>query len=136
MIQRKVTVAAALLFAALMGTLGVRAVIAQQAAFKRTILQRGDLVTPGREAVMAQAEIPAGVRVGRHTHPGEEVGYVMEGTLLLEVQGKPPVTLKAGDVFFVEAGRPHDGTNEGVTTTKVLATYIVEKGKPLASPAP
>jgi quercetin dioxygenase-like cupin family protein len=129
-------VAAGLALVALTGTLGVQVLNAQQAAFKRTILQRGDISVPGREAVTAQADIPAGVRVGRHTHPGEEVGYVLEGTLVLEVEGKPPVTLKAGDTFLVEAGRPHDGTNEGKTTTKVLATYIVEKGKPLATPVP
>ena len=130
MTHRKGIVAAVVMLAAVMGTLGVRAVIAQQAGFKRTVLQRGDTSTPGREAVMARAEIPPGVKVGRHTHPGEEVGYILEGTLMLEVEGKPPVTLRAGDVFFVEAGRPHDGTNEGTATTKVLATYIVEKGKP------
>ena len=85
---------------------------------------------------MAPAEIPPGVRVGKHTHPGEEVAYILEGTLVLEVEGKGRGNLKAGDVFFVEAGRPHDGWNEGRGTTKVLATYIVEKGKPLATPVP
>jgi quercetin dioxygenase-like cupin family protein len=119
----------------LIGLLGGHASNAQQAAFKRSILQKGDLSVPGHEAVTARAEIPAGVRVGKHTHPGEELGYVLEGTLLLEVEGKPPVTLKAGDVFFVPAGVVHDGTNEGKETAKVLATYVVEKGKPLATMA-
>jgi len=77
------------------------------------------------------------VRVGKHTHPGEEIGYVAGGTRKLEVEGKPPVILKAGDAFFVEAGCPHDGTNKGTGTAKVVvATYIVEKGKPLATPVP
>lgn len=121
---------------AVVALLGGPASNAQQPAFKRTVLQKGDLSMPGREAVTALAEIPAGVRVGKHTHPGEEIGYIVEGTLVLEVEGKAPVTLKAGDAFFVEAGRPHDGKNEGAATAKVLATYVVEKGKPLATPAP
>lgn len=131
--KRKALLAVAAVFAAAVVAFGT---YAQQSAFKRTPLQKGDLSIPGREAVQALAEIPVGVRVGRHTHPGEELGYVLEGTLLLEVEGKPPLRLKAGDVFFVEAGRPHDGSNEGPATTKVLTTYVVEKGKPLASPAP
>jgi quercetin dioxygenase-like cupin family protein len=72
---------------------------------------------------------------GKHTHPGEELGYVLEGTLLLEVAGQPPRTLKAGEAFFIPAGTVHDGKNVGSGPAKVLATYIVEKGKPVASPA-
>ena len=109
---------------------------AQPPAFKRAVLQKADLSVPGREAVTAMAEIPGGVRVGKHTHPGEEIGYVAEGTLKLEVEGKPSLMLKAGDAYFVEAGRPHDATNEGTGIAKVIATYIVEKGKPLATPVP
>ena len=130
----KLTIVATLAFAALAGTWGIQTLNAQQPAFKRTVLQRGDLSAPGREGVTALAEIPAGAAVGKHTHPGEEMAYVLEGSLLLEVEGKPPVTLKAGDVFFVEAGKVHDGKNVGNTTAKVVATYIVEKGKPLATP--
>ena len=84
--------------------------------------------------MQVRAEFAPGVAAGKHTHPGEELGYVMEGTLQLEVEGKPPVMLKAGDVFFVEAGRIHDGINVGAGNAKVLATYVVEKGKPLATP--
>ena len=62
------------------------------------------------------------------------MGYVLEGTLLLEVDGKEPRTLKAGDVFFVDTGRPHDASVEGPGTITVIATYVVEKGKPLATP--
>ena len=108
---------------------------AQQPAFKRTVIQKQDLSVSGREVVQAVAELPPGVAAGRHTHPGEEVGYLMEGTLTLMVEGKPPVIVKAGESFFVPAGVVHDGKNEGSATAKVLATYIVEKGKPLASPA-
>jgi quercetin dioxygenase-like cupin family protein len=88
-----------------------------------------------RHAVQALAEFVPGGSAGKHTHPGEELSYVVEGTLLLEVDGQPPRTLNAGDAFFVEAGKVHDGKNIGSGPAKVLATYIVEKGKPVASPA-
>jgi quercetin dioxygenase-like cupin family protein len=116
--------------------LGAHALSAQPVAFKRTVLQKADLSTPGRELVQAMVEIPGGVRPGTHTHPGEEVGYVLEGTLVLWVEGRPTVTIKAGDSFFVEAGRPHETANEGTTAAKILATYVVEKGKPLATSIP
>lgn len=121
---------------AAMALAGLVSVTAQQTAFRRVPLQNGDLSVPGREAVMARAEIPPGVSAGRHTHAGEELGYVLEGTPLIEVQGKPAMTLKPGDVFFIPAGTPHNATNNGSTMAKILATYIVEKGKPLATPAP
>ena len=108
---------------------------AQQPGFTRTLLQDQDLSAQGRHAVVARAEFVPGGAAGRHTHPGEELGYIIEGTLELTVDGKPPVTLKAGDVFFVPAGIVHDGRNTGSGPAKVLATYVVEKGKPVASPA-
>jgi quercetin dioxygenase-like cupin family protein len=85
--------------------------------------------------VSAIAEFEPGATVGRHTHPGEEAGYLLEGTLVFEQAGKPTVTLKAGETFFVPAGTVHDATNKGSSRARVLATYIVEKGKPLATPA-
>jgi quercetin dioxygenase-like cupin family protein len=121
------TLALALLFATTLS--------AQQPGFKRTVIQKQDLSMAGREVVQAVAEIPAGMNAGRHTHPGEEVGYLIEGSLTLMVEGKPPVTVKPGESFFVPAGVVHDGKAEGSGVAKVLATYIVEKGKPLASPA-
>jgi len=108
---------------------------AQAPGFQRTVLQRGDLSIAGHEGVMGRADFAPGASVGRHTHPGEEISYVLEGTITLEVQGKPPVTLKAGDVFFVEAGKVHDAKNTGTTPAKVVATYVVEKGKPMSTPA-
>ena len=113
----------------------VAGVSAQQPSFKRTTIQQGDLSIPGREAVTAVAEFQAGATVGKHTHPGEEVGYVLEGTILLEEAGKTPVTLKAGGTFLIPAGTVHNATNTGTGTARVLANYIVEKGKPLATAA-
>lgn len=131
----KLAIAAILVGGAFAGAWGIHTLEAQQQpAFKRAILQKQDLSAQGREAVVALAEFSPGAIAGKHTHPGEELGYILEGTLVLEVEGKPPVTLKAGDVFFVESGKVHDGKNIGKGTGKVLATYIVEKGKPLATP--
>lgn len=109
-------------------------VTAQQPGFKRTVLQQRDLSVPGREIVSAIAEFQAKATVGRHTHPGEEAGYVLEGTILLEQDGKPAVTLKAGQTFFIPPGTIHNATNNESAPARVLATYIVEKGKPLATP--
>ena len=127
---RKAAVAGAVIIAAV-AVLGY----AQQPGFTRKLLQDQNLSVPERHAVQALAEFVPGGAAGRHTHPGEELGYVVEGTLLLEVDGQPARTLKAGDAFFVEAGKVHDGKNIGSGPAKVLATYIVEKGKPVASPA-
>src|SRR5215471_20568040 len=108
---------------------------AQAPGMKRTVLLKEDLAVPGQELVQAIVDLPNGVRSGRHTHPGEEVAYVLEGEIILAVQGKPPRTLKAGDTFFVEKGRIHETLNESGAPAKILVTYTVEKGKPLATPA-
>ena len=108
---------------------------AQPAGFKRIPIQRGDLSVPGREVVQAVAVLPPGMSVGRHSHPGEEVSYVLEGTELLLVDGQPPREVKAGEGFMIPAGVVHDAKVVGDKPLKVLATYIVEKGKPLATPA-
>ena len=108
---------------------------AQQPAFKRTVLQQADLSTAGREVVQAVAEFEPRATPGRHTHPGEEIGYVLAGTFLVEQEGKAPVTLNAGGTFLIPAGTVHNATNTGSGAGKILATYIVEKGKPLATPA-
>jgi len=100
------------------------------------VLLTEDLAVPGQELVQAVVDLPNGVRSGRHTHPGEEAGYVLEGTLILTVQGKPQQTLTAGDTFFVEKTRIHETINESGAPAKILATYTVEKGKPLATPSP
>jgi quercetin dioxygenase-like cupin family protein len=108
--------------------------LAQAPAIKRTLLQRGD-ATPEREVVLAMAEIASGGATGRHTHPGVETGYILEGTTILSIEGEPVRTLHVGDTYIIPAGRVHDARADG-GTAKVLATYVVEKGKPLASPAP
>jgi quercetin dioxygenase-like cupin family protein len=106
---------------------------AQQAGIKRTDLQRHDLSAPGREAVQVRVDFEPGAAFGRHTHPGEEIIYVLEGALEYQVDGKPPMTLKAGDVLFIPAGTIHAAKNVGSVTTSELATYVVEKDKPLVT---
>jgi len=102
---------------------------------KRKILSQTDGPAPGYTTIIAAVEIDPGVLIGRHTHPGIESGYVIEGGLDLPVQGRPTVALKAGDGFQVPPYTPHAGAKNGAKMTKVVSTYIVEKGKPLASPA-
>ena len=102
-----------------------------QAGVKRTDLQRHDLGAPGREVIQVRVELAPGVAFGKHTHPGEEVIYMLEGTLEYEVEGRPPITLKAGEVLFIPARTIHSARNPGKTNGAELATYLVEKGKPL-----
>ncbi len=118
----------------LAGAFASNAAHAQQGV-KRTDLQQHDLSVSGREAIQVRVDIAPGVLAPRHTHPGEEIIYVLEGTLEYEVEGKPPVTLKAGDVLFIPIGAIHSAKNVGTVNAAELATYIVEKGKPLATPA-
>ena len=108
---------------------------AQAPAFKRTVLQTAELTVAGREAVTAKAELPVGVAAGRHTHPGEEIGYVLEGSVSIEIEGQPAKTVKAGEAFVIPNGKIHNATNTAKTQTTIVSTYIVEKGKPLATPA-
>jgi len=104
---------------------------AQQAGTKRTDLQRHDLSVPGRETIQVRVDIGPGEVAPRHRHPGEEIIYVLEGTLEYEVEGKTPVTLKTGDVFFIPYGIVHSAKNVGSVNAAELATYVVEKRKPL-----
>ena len=105
---------------------------AQQAGTRRIDLQRHDLSVPGREVVQTIVELGPGVQSSRHTHPGEEIVYVLEGAPLeYEVEGRPAVTLEPGEVLFIPAGTIHSARNVGKQKGAELATYIVEKGKPL-----
>src|SRR6266478_9076523 len=103
---------------------------AQQPGTKRTDLQRHDLSVPGREVIQVRVDFDPGYVAPMHTHPGEEIIYVIEGTLEYEIGGKKS-RVKAGDVLFVPAGTPHTVTNIGSDNGAELATYVVEKGKPL-----
>jgi quercetin dioxygenase-like cupin family protein len=105
--------------------------VTKQLNIKRTELQRHDLSVPGRESVQVRIDFDAGAAFGKHSHPGEEMIYVIEGFFEYEVEGKPSVTLKAGDVLFIPAGTIHAAKNVGATNAAELATYIVEKGKQL-----
>src|SRR6185503_20222180 len=104
--------------------------LAQQAGTKRTDLQRHDLSAPGREVIQVRVDFDPGYVAPMHTHPGEEIIYVIEGTLEYEIGGKKS-RVKAGDVLFGPAGTPHTATNIGSDNGAELATYVVEKGKPL-----
>ena len=101
------------------------------AGIRRIDLQRHDLVIPGREVVQVRVEFDVGAAFGAHRHPGEEIVNVLEGSLEYVLEGGPPVTLNAGDVLFVPAGAIHSAKNVGTGKGAELATYIVEKGKPL-----
>ena len=121
-------IAAAVLIAG--GALALPTAQAQQAGIRRTDLQRHDLSAPGREVIQVRVDFAPGSAFPRHTHPGEEIIYVIEGSLEYEIDGKP-VKVKAGDVLFVPAGTVHAAKNVGSGNGAELATYIVEKGKPL-----
>ena len=106
-------------------------VVLAQAGIKRTDLQRNDLSVPGREVVQVRVDIAPGVMFPRHSHPGEEIVYMIEGSLEYRLDGRPPITLNAGDVLFIPAGAIHAVKNLGTSNGAELATYLVEKGKPL-----
>lgn len=106
---------------------------AQQQGVKRTELQRHDLSVPGREAIQVRVDFDSGVALPTHAHPGEEIVYVLEGTFEYQIEGKAAQTLEAGDVAFVPAGVKHGAKNVGSGKGTALATYVVEKGKPLVS---
>jgi quercetin dioxygenase-like cupin family protein len=111
------------------------ALLAQASALQRTIVQTSDVSVPGREAVVAKVEIAPGGVAGWHTHPGDEISYVMDGEVEVMMAGKPNRLVKAGEAFVVPAGTVHSAKNPGSTPVKLAGVYVVEKGKPLATPA-
>lgn len=125
-------VAAVAVAGSILATSGTRA---QGTGVTRTNLQRHDLSLPGREVVQVRVDIAPGVLAPRHSHPGEEIVYVIEGVLEYRLDGQAPVTLKAGQVLFIPPGAIHSARNVGTANGAELATYLVEKGKPLAVPA-
>ena len=107
----------------------------QTANIKRTPLQKFDVPGTNYETVIGMAEIVPNVNIGKHTHPGPESGFMLEGDMTVLVDGQAPLVVKAGESYKIPPGAVHDAQT-GAQGAKVLATYVVEKGKPLASPAP
>jgi quercetin dioxygenase-like cupin family protein len=125
---RRIVTVAALIF---IGVAALHEAPAQQAGTRRTELQQHDLGVPGHQVIQVRVELDPGVTFGKHWHPGEEIVYVLEGSLEYQLEGKPPVTLQAGDVLFIPARTIHAARNVGQERGAELATYIVEKDKPL-----
>jgi quercetin dioxygenase-like cupin family protein len=111
--------------------LALHTVQAQAPGITRTDLQQHDLSVSGREVVQVRVDFAPGVVAPRHSHPREEIVYAIEGLLEYRLEGQPPVTLKAGEVLFIPAGTVHEVKNVGSGNAAELATYVVEKGKPL-----
>jgi quercetin dioxygenase-like cupin family protein len=112
------------------------ALVAQVPALQRTVVVKADVSVPGREAVVARVEVQPGGKAGRHTHPGDEISYVTDGEVTLLIDGQAPQVKKAGESFVIPAGVVHDAHNNSGGVTKLIGVYVVEKGKPLATPAP
>ena len=128
---RIIAVAAALFVAAIPALPMAQTPDVSLGDIKRTNLLRHDLSASGREVIQVLVEFGPGVSAARHSHPGEELVYVTEGALEYRLEGKPPVIVKAGDVLFIPRGTPHAVKNVSTAKAAELATYIVEKGKPL-----
>ena len=129
--HRIITTVAALLVATSLALPVAQADEVSLGDIKRTNLLRNDLSVPGREVIQVLVEFGPGVTAVRHSHPGEELVYVTEGALEYELDGRPPIVVKAGEVLFIPDGTPHAVKNVGTSRAVELATYIVEKGKPL-----
>ena len=118
------------------GGLALNVAQSQQPGVTRTDLLRHDLSVSGREVIQVRVDFAPGVSFPPHSHPGEEIAYVIEGLLEYQFEGKPPVTLKAGEALFIPAGTIHSAKNVGSGNGAELATYLVEKGKPLVAFGP
>ena len=115
--------------------LGAVALFSQNTGIQRTVVYRADVSVPGREGVVVRVEIAPGGAAGRHTHPGDEISYVLEGEGEIMVDGQLARRIKAGDGLVIPAGAVHDARNTGTVPLKLVGVYVVEKGKPLATPA-
>lgn len=122
-----------LLATALLAAAG--ALMAQASGLTRTVVGRADVSVPNREAVVARVDVAPGAKAGRHTHPGDEISYVLEGEATLLIDGQAPRLVKAGESFVIPAGIVHDAHNNTASAVKLLGVYVVEKGQPLATPA-
>jgi quercetin dioxygenase-like cupin family protein len=123
------TLAASFFAFSLLATAGASAQI------KRTPVLTADVAAPGHEAVVVRGEIDPGVSAPRHTHPGDEISYILEGEAELLIDGESPRMLKAGEAFVIPAGKVHGARNPGGVPLRFVGVYVVEKGKPLATPA-
>ncbi|MBI3048008.1 MAG: cupin domain-containing protein [Acidobacteria bacterium] len=112
---------------------GVWPVVAQQPTVERKVLLQQDLTIPGYQNVLVAVTIPAGGRESRHTHPGTLLVHVLEGALTLDHDGRPTRTYTAGESVYIEPGRVHEGINKGMTPVRAIASFVVEKGKPLTA---
>lgn len=126
-------IAAALLIAGSMTTLRM-AEARQMQGIQRTDLIKNEISAPGHEAVQVRVDIEPGTASIKHSHPGEEIAYVLEGSLEYQLEGRDPVTLQAGQALFIPAGVAHVAKNVGTTKASELATYIVAKDAPLLVP--
>ena len=120
--------------AALLAFAGV--LVAQAPGLTRQLVTKADVSVDGREAVIARVEVAPGGVAGWHTHPGDEISYVIEGEATLMIAGQPPRKVSAGEAFVIPAGVVHNAKNDAAAPIKLVGVYVVEKGKPLASPAP
>lgn len=132
--QNKQKIAAILVCA--IGLASASVLFAQSSGLRRTLVHKADVSVPNREAVVARVEVDPGVLAGRHMHAGDEISYVLEGEGEVLIDGEPPRKVKAGDAFVIPAGKIHDAKNTGTVPMKLVGVFVVEKGKPLASPAP
>ena len=106
-----------------------------QVGLERKIVLQQDATIPGYETIVAEVSIAVGGREGRHSHPGVLIGYLLEGELTIELDGRPPRVVKPGEAVLVEAGLVHEGINKGAVPIKAVVTFVIEKGKPLSTPA-
>ena len=135
--RRRVLILAACALAITAGAAGAQVQSAQPSPLKRTVLQTHPLTTaPGHDGITVLAELAVGSSAPRHTHPGEEFVYVLEGTATFEMAGYPTLSIKPGDAFFIPPNTPHVAKNTGKVPLKLLSNYIIPTGQPLAIPAP
>jgi quercetin dioxygenase-like cupin family protein len=135
--SRLIVALAAVILVTTAGTFLARAQGAQPSPLKRTVLQTHALTSvPGHEGITVLAELAVGGSAPRHTHPGEEFVYVLEGTATFDMAGQPLLSIKPGDAFFIPPNTPHVARNTGKVPLKLLSNYIIPTGQPLATPAP
>lgn len=120
-------------FAACLLSLGLLAAAGASAQIKRTPVLTADVAAPSHQAVVVRGEIDPGVSAPRHTHPGDEISYVLEGEAELLIDGEPARLVKAGEAFVIPAGKVHGARNTGAVPLRFVGVYVVEKGKPLAT---